>query len=476
MTALSERLLIFALAWGAFAFGAVYPWAYWPLAAVGAGLGVHTLVRTGGWKDYRIRTLAVPCGAVALAMLVQVVSLPYSMVLKLSPALDQFFREYALFYHPASLHSLSLSSSSTLVVVGLFVAFALLLLGLIAGFGGVSTDWLMNQLMGLGLALAIVGIVQKAFPTGVEKPLVYGFWEPRFAGNPFGPFINRNHFAGWMVMALPLVAGYSCAVLVQTLHLRERRLGSLLRWLTTVDASRFLHVAFCAVLMGTALVVTGSRSGIAAFGVAMVAFTVLAMRRFKQRRTRLMVAGYLGVILVGAIIWAGTDRTIGRFIVARTDDSGGGRIGAWRDTLHIIRDFPVFGTGMGTYGQAMLVYQTAGRPVMYAQAHNDYLQLAAEGGALVAIPAAAAIIVVLLGIRRRLASGMDDEVTAWVRVGAVAGLAGIAAQSLIEFSLQMPGNTALFVVLLAIAMHRSRGGRERSRERRDSTPRHAYRV
>jgi len=114
--------------------------------------------------------------------------------------------------------------------------------------------------------------------------------------------------------------------------------------------------------------------------------------------------------------------------------------------------------------------------VMYAQAHNDYLQLAAEGGALVAIPAVAAVIVVCLGLRRRLTSGMDDEVTAWVRIGAVAGLAGIAAQSLIEFSLQMPGNAALFVVLLAIAMHRSRGGRETSRERRESTPRHAYRV
>jgi hypothetical protein len=36
----------------------------------------------------------------------------------------------------------------------------------------------------------------------------------------------------------------------------------------------------------------------------------------------------------------------------------------------------------------------------------------------------------------------------------VAGLAGIAAQSLVEFSLHMPGNRVLFVVLLALAMHR----------------------
>jgi O-antigen ligase len=350
VTALSERLLILALAWGAFAFGAVYSWAYWPLAIVIAGIGVHALVRTRGWRDQRIRTLAIAFAAVAAAMVVQLIALPYSVVLKLSPALDHFFREYALFYHPASLHSLSLSWTSTLVVLALFAALSLLFFGLLSGLGNVSLEWLMNQILGLGLALAIVGVVQKAFPMDINKPLVYGFWEPRFSGTPFGPFINRNHFAGWMVMALPLVAGYSFAVLVQTLHVREHTTSALLRWLTTVDASRFLHVAFCALLMGMSLVLTGSRSGIASFGVAMTVFVVLAIRHFRSRRARAMVGGYLGVLLLGAIIWAGTDQTVGRFLLARTDSSGGGRVAAWQDTLRIVSDFPLFGTGMGTYG------------------------------------------------------------------------------------------------------------------------------
>ena len=61
----------------------------------------------------------------------------------------------------------------------------------------------------LGIALAVTGIVQR--PLYSES--IYGFWKPlTTGGHPFGPFVNKNHFAGWIVMALPLVLGYFCAI------------------------------------------------------------------------------------------------------------------------------------------------------------------------------------------------------------------------------------------------------------------------
>jgi hypothetical protein len=86
---------------------------------------------------------------------------------------------------------------------------------------------------------------------------------------------------------------------------------------------------------------------------------------------------------------------------------------------------------------------------------------------------------VLATIRRRLTVEADQPLTWWIRVGAVAGLAGIAAQSAVEFSLQMPGNAVLFVLLLAIAMHRPRSESRSSsgaRLQRSSTHAHAHRV
>jgi hypothetical protein len=443
--------LVGALAWGALSFGAVYPWAYWPLAGVCAGLGLSAILSTRAWQDPRLRRLGFALLAVAVAIGAQLVALPYSMLARLSPGVDQFLREYQLSYHPAALHPLSLTPESTWTALALFAAFSLLLVGLTAAIREMRLDWLMNQMMGFGVALALFAVIQKALLPPV-KGLIYGVWGPSAAGNPFGPFVNRNHFAGWMVMTLPLVVGYSCAIFRESRHPEAGTVQGWLRWGMTVEASRFVLVGFAALAMGMSLALSGSRSGLAALAVAMTAFGWQALRSTHGRRARRLVAGYLVVLLIGAVVWAGTDASVERFLHVRTDAPG--RLIAWWDTTRIIQDFPLFGVGVGGYQRAMLIYQTAGRPVMYAQAHNEYLQLVAEGGLLVAAPAAAVLVLVIAGIRRRLISGADDPTTFWVRVGAVAGLVGIAAQSLVEFSLQLPGNRVLFVILLAIALHR----------------------
>jgi O-antigen ligase len=443
------RLLVAIIAWGALAFGAVYPWGYWPLLLASTGLGLWGIFETSAWADPRTRNLAIALAAVAAAIFAQIIAIPSGWLAELSPSVDRFFEEYQLGHHASGTHALSLDPPATAIGLALFVAMSLLLVGLIRAVRLVRLDWLTNQLMGLGVGLAILGVVQKALIDDVH-PRLYGFWQPQFGGNPFGPFINRNHFAGWMVMTLPLVIGYSCAVVYQSGPDRRDWRGWL-RWITTVEASRFLLVAFVIVALGMSLALTGSRSGIASFVVSIAVFGAFLLAR-SPRRARAMAAAYLCVLVISAVAWAGVDRAVDRFGHASSD--AGGRFSAWSDTINIIRDFPVFGTGVGTYGLAMLVYQTSGRDVMYAEAHNDYLQLVAEGGLLVAVPAAVVVGLIVYVIRRRLKSQDDDTLTYWTRVGAVAGLAGIAAQSVVEFSLQMPGNRVLFVLLLALAMHR----------------------
>jgi O-antigen ligase len=220
----------------------------------------------------------------------------------------------------------------------------------------------------------------------------------------------------------------------------------------TEEAHRVLVIGAAALAMSLALVVTGSRSGLASLALGLAVVAVLMWRRLPNQAVRLAVAGYVVLVLVAAVGWAGVNSTIDRFAPASRDLNS--RAAAWRDTLTVIRDFPWAGVGLGAFGDAMLVYQTGPREVIYLQAHNDYLQFAAEGGVLVGVPALVLVILILHQVRRRLASGDDRPTVAWMRAGAVGGLAAIAAQSLVEFSLRMPGNVVLFVVLLALAVHR----------------------
>jgi O-antigen ligase len=438
------------------AFGSVYPWAYWPLAAGCALVGLRAIWITRAWRDRSARTAIGLVASIALAIGVQLVPLPRATFVRLAPAADRFLANYDLRYvlEPPAWHALSVAPGHTVTVLLIFVAFAVLFVGLMEAMAHAKLDRVVVRVMWLGVALAVFGVLQRAVnvksPDNDEWQLVYGFWKPQQAGNVFGPFINRNHYAGWMVMVVSLVMGYGCAV-IEAARPAGRSWRHWLRWTMTPDASRFMAVAVAVLAMGAALVATGSRSGAVSMAAAIAVLGYFIAGRLGRPGARVAAIAALALLLAGAIATAGASQVAARFSLASSDL--GMRAAAWRDTATIIRDFPVFGVGAGGYRLAVLDYQTGDRTKFYLQAHNDYLQIAAEGGLLVGLPVAVALMALGRGIRARLAKGDATGEARWIRVGAVAGLVGIGAQSLFEFSLQMPANLVVFVVLAAIAIH-----------------------
>jgi len=336
----------------------------------------------------------------------------------------------------------------------MLVALIALLAGLLRFFARVGTMRLTAWLIALGALLAVIGIVQKAIlgDHAFAGMKIYGFWEPRYKlTTPFGPYVNKNHYAGWMVMALPLAVGYLLAL--ADVWLRRVRPGwrNRLLALSSPEGGRIQLAAFAIVLMGSALALTMSRSGIGCFAVAAILAAAVAARGAHSLRVRVALpAAVLGLVAV-AFAWADVD-------VARRFKAGDPSIElrrqAWHDAASIIRDFPLTGTGLNTYGTATLKYQTARTDLHFQEAHNDYLQIAAEGGLLLGVPALLAMIFGVHGIRRRFTEEDGRSKTYWLRFGASMGLLAIALQSIVEFSLQLPGNAVLFVVLCAAALHR----------------------
>src|SRR5688572_6012805 len=90
------------VAWGALAFGAVYPWAYYPLVAASASTGIVGLCRPSATAGYATpRALLLGIGCVALAMALQIVPLSRPVLSRLSPVTDALLQKYDLRYATA---------------------------------------------------------------------------------------------------------------------------------------------------------------------------------------------------------------------------------------------------------------------------------------------------------------------------------------------------------------------------------------
>ena len=458
-------LLLLLLAWGAFAFGAVYPWAYTPLFWAAAMIGALGWIAPGSREKPRVPwAIVVAVAIVAAATSLQLIPLTPGQLSSISPAADRFLLRYDLGYvtvksalsaaHASGYrHPLSIDPSATRLGLAALVALALLLVGTVRGLGTQSLRTLAAGLVLVGAALALAGIV----PSGLYRAdpqlsgLVYGFWKPENQASPFGPFVNRNHFAGWMLLTLPVAIGYFSALVGRGMQgvrpvFRERVL-----WFSTPDASRVILVGLAVLVMALSLVLTLSRSGMGGFLLAVAISGFVVLRRHAQRSKRAVTLAYLVLLLALSASWVGLDATASRF--TETEGSGlGGRLPIWSDTVKVIRDFPWTGTGLNTYGASMLFYQEHGLETHNVEAHNDYLQIAAEGGVLLGIPAAWLLFVLVREIRRRFRERADDEMGYWLRVGATTALVAIALQETVEFSLQMPGIAALVAVVAAIAI------------------------
>ncbi len=306
--------------------------------------------------------------------------------------------------------------------------------------GGVRTS--ARAIAFIGFVVSLVALAQSATARG----LMYWRWRPTYEGpEPFGPFVNRNHFATWAVLAIPVCLGYLAARSFGRDH--KDPLRPLRTRIAHAIDGRAMWLLAAVVALTAALALTLSRSGIAALGAALGAAWWLTRRRSGRTGRRVAVAA--AIATAGAVVLWNAPALAGRF--ARTGVGYADRVIIWRETLPIIRDFWTTGAGLGTFESAMAFYQQADRSVFFNQAHSEYLQLAVEGGVPLILAAAG----VAVAFVRLAASRLREDMTGmfWVRAGAAAGLTAVALQSVWENGLRIPANALLAAILAAILVH-----------------------
>jgi O-antigen ligase len=444
-------LLCAAIVLSALAYGTVHYWAL-ALFQTGAAIIVFFWV-VDGWRSNRLRlslsVLQLPLIGLFLIGLIQL--LPFGGATDASGALSA-----------APVRSLSFDPYSTRLALVQILA---LLVYFAAALAFIDSPkrlrLIVRTIIIFGFVLAIFGLIQSY--TSPNK--VYWIRElPQAA--PFGPFINRHHFAGYMEMTLALCLGLLFSGAVE----REKRP---------------LYI-FAAAMMGIALIMTNSRGGIISL-VALIFFLVLTTgfgRRHNHEgeekstrvRTALVRAALaLGIVIVlfAGVVLLGGEPALSRIVgTVNADDPTTGRAHFWSTSLKIIQDHPVLGVGLGAFHLAYTRYDTRNGLFRLEQAHNDYLQVLTDAG----------IIGLLLGIffvgalfrsgfaRRESA----DRFRSGVATGALAGCFAVLVHSFFDFTLHTTSNALLFLVLAALATINGRvelpASGHRRRRRRAAVP------
>jgi len=335
----------------------------------------------------------------------------------------------------------TVSPYSTRIELLLLLAYLLLLFLAVQAFRTLK-DWrgFVWFGMGLGFLVSVFGILQHLTFNGK----LYWFREMRYGGIPFGPYANRNHFAGFMELVLPLA-------LVPLVLGRVRR-------------ERLAVVGLFAVLPIAALFLSASRGGIVSFCMQWTLLAYLVLRRRGLGKRLLGVAAVLLAALL-MVTWLGVGQILQRFSSLQTLEVTAGKRAAMRKgTWHIFLDHPVAGTGLGTFQIVYPSYETLYDGKIVNHTHNDYLEALAETGVLGALCSAWFLVILL---RRSLLCLLQNDYSfaGALQLSGMVACAGILVHALVDFNFHIPSNLLFFFLMAHLATTEIDQGRPASRHR-----------
>lgn len=296
---------------------------------------------------------------------------------------------------------------------------------------------LANFLIIFGLALAVFALIQHFTWEGKM------FWVRPTASagaGTGGPFVNRNHFAGYMEMLIPIPA----ALALSRAARGEAR----------------LFCGFAAAIMSIAQAASLSRGGMVSLAAGLLFLAAMSAGRRRHNRSpkreswlsfrpEYFIGLMLASILAG-VVWIGADSDILKRIAhdPLTTSAVTDRRGVWGDTLTMFRANPILGIGLGAFETVYPIYGHGDGSLVIQFAHNDYLQVLSDGGLVGGAIALWFIVVVARAIAQ--VTKVADPFLRALGLGSAAGIFALMIHSLFDFNLQIPSNALLFLILSAI--------------------------
>jgi O-antigen ligase len=261
-----------------------------------------------------------------------------------------------------------------------------------------------------------------------------------------GTLGNSDHFAFYLGMIMPLIL----SLFFVNLRFFERSRSLREKILSIIDERKYIIFYFtAAVLLGVGIILTGSRGGVSTMILTLIIFGLFsAYLRFStnvQRKLKIIFT----LILV-AVLLIGVHNTVERFL--RTQVEKENRFNTrWPATITMVSDFPLFGTGFGTFRYSYYLYDNEGGISWTTHAHNDYLEVFSDGGIVGGILFLSLLGMIMVSIYKTWWKRRHPEVK-MLGLGIIVSLFAVLFHSVFDFALRIPANAFIFVLVLAIGI------------------------
>lgn len=443
--------MLFVLISSALAFGTTENWSYAIMESLCLIALLLFFIKIASRKEqdfYNVPGL-IPLLCFLAYMLFQIIPLPAAIIELISPARYQIQKETVNVFEQSNWFSLTINKKATLMEffrITAYMAFYVITVQLMT-----KKEYLRKTVIAVivfASLLSFFSLIQYF----LSNNKIYWLREVPALARPFGPYVNRNHYVGLMGMLFPVILSMFLYYkpTVRYGSLREKIVGVFDHDKTNLH----LILGFLTVLISTSIFLSLSRGGIISLFISMIFFMFMILSKDSSRKKGIIVI-LVCILVLLSVGWFGWEPILERFWSMKNvrGDITDMRIDVWKNCLNIIKDFPLTGTGIGSFLDSYPGYRTVllDHIYTYDHAHNDYIELLTDGGIIAFLLAVWFIGAVFyhsyktLKLRKQMYS-------VYLFIGSTIGMIYMLIYSITDFNLHIGANGLFFFFLAGLVV------------------------
>ena len=260
-----------------------------------------------------------------------------------------------------------------------------------------------------------------------------------------GTLGNPNHFAFYLEMIIPL----TLAALFLKIDLFESSSGFREKLILTFNKDKgFLISLILVVMFSVSIILTGSRAGIITLVTTLIIFSLLMFYLTRSKILRKKIRVILITIAL-VTLYVGIKNTSDKFMSTNIDS--GGRFLRWPNSIGMFKDFPLFGTGFGTYKYSFLLYDTDLGGKWSTNAHNEYIETLTDGGIIGSTLGMIILCFLIFAIYKMWKVRRHPRIRLF-GIGILSSIYAALFHSFFDYSLRIPSNSFVFILILGLGI------------------------